>query len=67
MNIWAFLTAIVSGNLASHSRTVRRIVRPLFLLCCVGVLIAALIYVYIVLQAVSERSNNPHVHAHSTH
>jgi hypothetical protein len=67
MNIWAFLTALVSGNLASNSRTVRRVARPLFLLLCVGVLIAGFIYAYVVLKAVSERSNSPHVHAHSTH
>lgn len=32
-----------------------------------GCFIASLIYVYVVLQAVSERSNSPHVHSHSTH
>ena len=67
MNIWAFLTAIVSGNLASNSRTVRWVVRPLFLLFCVGVLIAGFIHAYVVLKAVSERNQPTHVHAHNTH
>ena len=67
MNVWAFLTAIVSVNLASSSRTVRRIVRPLFLLFCVGVVIAGFVYAYVVLKAVSERNQPSHVHTHSTH
>jgi hypothetical protein len=67
MNISAFLTALVSGNLASNSRTVRRVFRPLFLLFCVGVLIAGFVYVYVVLTAVSERNNTHHVSTHSSH
>lgn len=67
MNIWAFLTALVSGNLASNSRTVRRVFRPLFLLFCVGVLVAGFVYAYIVLAAVSERNNTPHVSTRSSH
>lgn len=32
-----------------------------------GALAAGVIYAYVVFKAVSERSNSPHVHAHSTH
>jgi hypothetical protein len=67
MNIWAFLTAIVSGNLASNTRAVRRLVRPFFLLFCVGVVVAGCIYAYVVLKSVSERNQPSHVHTHSTH
>jgi cytoskeletal protein RodZ len=33
----------------------------------VGVLAAGVIYAIVVFHAVSERSQHPHVHAHSTH
>lgn len=32
-----------------------------------GALAAGVIYAYVVFKAVSERSNSPHVHSHSTH
>ena len=49
------------------TRTARRLLKPLVILFCIGVLVAGLIYAFVVLKAVSERSNSPHVHAHSTH
>ena len=44
-----------------------RPLRYLILLFLAGCLIAGIIYASVVLKAVSERSNSPHVHAHSTH
>jgi hypothetical protein len=44
-----------------------RPLRYLFLLFLVGCLIAGIIYAAAVFHAVSERSHDPHVHAHSTH
>jgi hypothetical protein len=44
-----------------------RPLRYLFLLFLVGCLIAGIIYAAAVLHAVSERSQDPHVHTHSTH
>jgi hypothetical protein len=44
-----------------------RPLRYLFLLFLAGCLVAGMIYAYVVFHAVSERSQHPHVHAHSTH
>jgi hypothetical protein len=44
-----------------------RPLRYLFLLFLAGCLIAGIVYTYVVFHAVSERSNSPHVHAHSIH
>lgn len=44
-----------------------RPLRYLFLLFLAACLIAGIVYTYVVLHAVSERNNSPHVHAHSTH
>ena len=41
--------------------------RYAILVLVVGVVIAGLIYAGVVFKAVSERSQPPHVHAHSTH
>jgi hypothetical protein len=40
---------------------------PLVTLFAIGLIIAGLIYTYVVFQAVTERSHPPHVNAHSTH
>lgn len=61
--MWNFLLAFFSARAFRRSRPVRIMVLTILF----GCFIAGLIYVYVVLQAVSERSNNPHVHAHSTH
>jgi hypothetical protein len=45
----------------------RGFVKPLLKLFLIGVVIAGLIYAYVVFKAVSERSRDPHVHTHSTH
>ncbi len=44
-----------------------RTIRILLFLFLAGALVAGIIYVGVVLKAVSERSNTPHVHAHSSH
>jgi hypothetical protein len=48
---------------ATGSRTIR----ILLILFLAGALVAGIIYVGVVFKAVSERSNTPHVHAHSSH
>jgi hypothetical protein len=40
---------------------------PFVMIFLVGVIVAGLIYTYVVLNAVRERSEKPHVHAHRTH
>jgi hypothetical protein len=61
--MWEFLT----GFFFARATGLSRVIRPLMLLFLVGVVIAGLIYAAVVFKAVSERSNSPHVHAHSTH
>ena len=39
---------------------------PFVTVFVVGLIIAGLIYTYVIYQAVNERSHPPHVHAHST-
>lgn len=41
--------------------------RYILLILFVGCLIVGFIYAGVVLKAVSERNDSPHVHAHSTH
>ena len=65
--MWNFLVALGAGSAIGKSKTVRRVWKPIVVLFFVGVLIAGLIYTYVVFHAVSERSHTPHVHAHSTH
>ena len=44
-----------------------RPLRYLFLLLLVGCLVTGIIYAYVVFHAISERSEQHHVHTHSTH
>ncbi len=39
---------------------------PFVTVFVVGLIIAGVIYTYVIYQAVNERSHPPHVHAHST-
>jgi hypothetical protein len=55
------------GGAIGATRTARRLLKPIVILFCAGVLIAGIIYACVVLKAVSERSEPHHVHAHSTH
>ena len=41
--------------------------RYILLIFFVGCMIAGVIYAGVVMKAISERSNNPHVSAHSSH
>ena len=61
--MWEFLT----GFFFARATGLSRVIRPLLLLFLVGVVIAGFIYAAVVFKAVSERSNNQHVHPHSTH
>ncbi len=54
------------GGAFGASRFGRRIIKPVPKLFVLGVVIAGLIYTYVVLNAVRERSLAPHVHTHST-
>ena len=45
----------------------RGFVKPLLKLFLIGVVIAGLVYAYVVLKTVTERSEQHHVHTHSTH
>jgi uncharacterized membrane protein YfcA len=65
--MWDFLLAFSVGSLIGTSRFAQRVVKPLLKLIAVGVVIAGLIYMFVVLRAVHERSQHPHVHTHSTH
>lgn len=65
--MWKFLLALFAGSTIGSTRTAQRSVKPILFLILIGVLVAGVIYVGVVLKAVSERSNSPHVHAHSTH
>lgn len=49
------------------TKTARRLLKPIVILFCIGIVIAGLIYAYTVFHAASERSEQHHVHAHSTH
>jgi hypothetical protein len=55
------------GDAIGTTRTAQRLLKPVVKLFAFGVLIAGLIYAFVVFQAISERSQHPHVHAHSTH
>ena len=61
--MWDFLF----GYLFGRATGISRIVRPLLWVLLIGVVFAGFVYAYVVLHAVSERSQTPHVHAHSTH
>lgn len=65
--MWNVLLALVFGHTVANSRSGRRILKPLLILFVVGVLVSAFVYVYVVLNAVSERNNTHHVSTHSSH
>ena len=65
--MWNFLLALFAGSTIGSTRTAKRSVNPILFLILVGVLAAGVIYVGVVLKAVSERNNAPHVNPHSSH
>ena len=60
--MWDFLTGFFMVR-----ATGSRFIRILLVIFLTGALIAGVIYATVVFKAVTERSNSPHVHAHSTH
>jgi hypothetical protein len=64
--MWNFLLAFFFGSTVSSTRAGRRLMRPLLILLGIGVVVAGLIYASVVFRSVTERSQSPHVHAHST-
>jgi uncharacterized protein (DUF2062 family) len=65
--MWNFLVALGAGSAIGKTKTAQRLWKPVVILFFVGVLIAGLIYAFVVFHAVEERSQPPHVHARSTH
>jgi uncharacterized membrane protein YraQ (UPF0718 family) len=65
--MWNFLLAVFAGSTIGTTRTARRSVKPVAILLLVGVFIAGVIYVCVVMKAVSERSNTSHVSTHRSH
>ena len=65
--MWNFLLAIFAGSTIGNTRTARRWVRPVLALFLIGILVAGVIYVGVIVQALSERSNTHHVSTHSSH
>ncbi len=51
---------------AMHKLGLTKPFRYILLVLFVGCLIAGMIYAYVVLNVVRERSNSPYVHAHSS-
>ena len=64
--MWNFLLALFAGSTIGSTRTARRTVRPILAVLLIGVLIAGVVYVCVVFQALSERSNTHHVSTHSS-
>jgi ABC-type Na+ efflux pump permease subunit len=65
--MWNFLTALFVGSAVGSTRTAQRLVKPLLMLCALGVVLAGVVYASIVFKAVNERSRVPNVRSHSTH
>ena len=65
--MWNFFLALFAGSTIGSTRTAQRSVKPILLLVFIGVLVAGIIYVGVVLEALSERNNTPHVSTHSSH
>jgi len=64
--MWNFLLALFVGGAIGSTRTAQRLVRPLLVLFIIGVLVAGVIYAWVVFRAATEGSHSPHVHAHSS-
>jgi len=62
MRNWFWLAILTRGRLRWP-----RWYLSVLLIFLIGVLAAGLIYSFVVFKAVSEGSQSPHVHAHSTH
>ena len=66
--MWNFLLAIFAGSTVGSTRTASGWVKPIVALFSLwGVLVAGVIYVGVIVQAISERNNTHHVSTHSSH
>jgi uncharacterized membrane protein YcaP (DUF421 family) len=63
--MWEFLMGLLIGDAIGKS-SVGRFVRPLLMLFVVGIVVVGMIYAYVFISAVTERSHPSHVHTHST-
>jgi hypothetical protein len=61
--MWNFLL----GFLFARATGISRFVRPLLVLVLFGALIAGVVYAFVVLRAVNQRSHASHVHTSSIH
>lgn len=61
-----FWTGYGFGGAFGASRFGRRVIKAALKLFIVGVVIAGLIYAFVVFKAVNQRSHPSHVHAHSS-
>jgi hypothetical protein len=52
---------------ALHRLGMGKSFRALFVVVLIGAIIAGMIYAFVVFQAISERSQSPHVHTRSAH
>ncbi len=64
--MWEILGHPIGGAIGT-TRMARWLLKPLLKLFAIGVLIAGLIYTYVMLKVVDERSQTPHVHSRNTH
>ena len=64
--MWNLLLSFFVGGAIGASRLGQRFVRPAVKLLGTGIVIAGLIYTYVVLNAIRERSLGRHGHTHST-
>jgi hypothetical protein len=65
--MWNFLLALFAGTTVGSTKTAQRTVKPLLAFLAIGVIVAGLIYAFVMLSAVSERNNTRHVSTHSSH
>ena len=64
--MWNFIIGIFLRKYSVKHSYWRRLMRPLLILLGIGVVVAGFIYASVVFHAATERSQSPHVHAHST-
>ncbi len=62
MRTWFWLAVLPNGKMRWP-----RWLKPMLSIIFFGCFAAGVVYALVVLQAAKERSESPHVHAHSTH
>ena len=58
---------VLLGFLFARATGISRFVRPLLVFVLFGVLIAGIVYAFVVFRTVNQRSHASHVHTSSTH